>query len=152
QVALGGSGRDAERHRVAAPEERAVLIDGGDIHQVAGQELIVAEDGLVARQACLVLHAALKVVEHGAGGAALGDLVQLLDVQHVGQLHDPPSITSTSELVERARRACTSRYSGDAISRRTCSMVGNSIRIIRWGSQLPSTRSTLPPRTMYLPP
>jgi hypothetical protein len=84
----GAAGRrDAERARVGPAEDGRRLVAAGDVDQVARQQAVLAERVGVAVEPALVVEPALDDVERRLRQAALGYLVQVLDIDRVVEPH-----------------------------------------------------------------
>jgi hypothetical protein len=86
----GGAGRrDAERARIGAAEDGLALVAARDVDEIARQQVVALEGGPVALEAALVLDAALNEVEGDFRQPPPRQLVQVFDVDGVGDPHDP---------------------------------------------------------------
>ena len=77
-------GGDAERRLVAAAEQGAGEIDALDILEIARQQAVAPELGLVAGEPALVLGAALDPIEQDARQPAAGEPLQIGNVDRLG--------------------------------------------------------------------
>ncbi len=79
--------RDPERARIGAAEHGRRLVAFRHVDQVARQQPVLVERGFVAREAALVLHPALDVIEDDARQLALRDPMQVFDVDGLIEVH-----------------------------------------------------------------
>src|SRR6185437_11854704 len=68
------------------------------------------------------------------------------------QPSDTPSVITRLDTAQRLRNVNAGAYSGDPYHASSFSQDGNSITTSRFGSQLPSSVSLLPPRARKRPP
>ena len=68
-------------------ENRLRLVALRDIDEIARQQPVLMERGRIALQPALVLDPALDIVEHDLRQLALGELMQVLDIDHVVDVH-----------------------------------------------------------------
>ena len=71
-------------------EDRLRLVALRDVDEIARQQLVLVERGAIALQPALVLDPALDVVEHDLGQLALGEPVQVFDIDDVVDVHGVP--------------------------------------------------------------
>ena len=76
-------GRDAEWTRVAMVEQRGGLVAPGDVDQVARDQPMPREAGLVGLQTVFVLDAALDEVESDPWQPPLGEPPEIVDIHRV---------------------------------------------------------------------